>query len=211
MRRKKKLSIVAATAALLVAGLTAVGVAAQLDQGYVGTAPAPGDQAENVSLEAAVDATAVADRIAILRRAPTVADQVPDDIARSPLFLDNPVSLAAARRVGGVERAAWIAPSTSGDAICYFAAGELSCPPAKAIAADGVAVGAMWHVDTPVRIVGVASDAVRSITVVARDGSERRVDVVDSYLEFETEHMPSEARWNGPNGPETLSFPNIDR
>lgn len=210
MRRKQKLSIAAATAALLVAGLAAVGVAAQLDRGYVGAEPAPGDRAEDVSL-ATLHATDVMDRIAILRRAPTVADRVPADIAQSPLFHDNPVALGAARRVEGTQRPAWVAPSTSGDAICFFAAGELNCPSAKGIAADGLAISAMWHVDTPVRVVGVASDAVQSITVVARDGSEQRVDVVDNYFELETEHMPTEARWEGPDGREVLRFPNIAR
>lgn len=217
MNRKRVFVVALAVVATLATGAGAV-VMAEIGPGgqpapdqYVSPAPHPRDVPETEPAGAAVQANEIVAALAILRRAPSTADAVPANVASMKLFADGAVALGLARKVRGAPRPTWIAPSSNGEAICYFSPGALSCPAAEELADKGAAIGAVWHANTPVRVTGVVSDGIRSVVVVSRGGSKHAVDAADNYIEFESEQMPQAVYWNGPRGPETLSFPDIAR
>lgn len=215
MKTSQRFLAAASVAGFLLLGAGGVVVAGvvtdapRAPDGYSGAAPDPGDRPESKPARDAVAAPRTALGVAILERPRTVADRLPEQILRGPLLSDRPAIAAQARRVTG--RKAWIAPSADGVAVCLIAPGELACPPRSAIARQGAAFAFGKHVDTPYRVTAIAADSVTSATVIAHDGSEHRVAVVDNHIEYETRHRPRGVRWEGPAGPQELRLPDVRR
>jgi hypothetical protein len=109
--------------------------AARPSASYHGAAPAAGDQPEATAPSGDMAVDELRGSMESLTRARTSADAVESRIGGSPILRDNVVALDTARRV---RAGTWIAASSSGDAVCLVASGELSCPPASEIAARGV-------------------------------------------------------------------------
>jgi hypothetical protein len=180
--------------------------AARPTASYHGAVPAAGDQPEATARSGDMPVDVVRGSIHSLTQARTSADAVESGIAGSPILRDDAVDLNSARRV---RASTWIAASSSGDAVCLVAPGELSCPPASEIAARGVSVAEFWHADTPVRVTGIALDSVKAVTVVTNDGSAVTIPVVANSFAYESERAPQAVRWTGPRGSEEQALTEI--
>jgi hypothetical protein len=155
------------------------------------------------------------ENVGLLRRAPQSADAVPNDLAQQPILLpDGPVSadnatklvdLASARRVGTSDT--WIAPGPNGT-LCHFTYGTVrGCAPADQLRDDGVSPSVSWRAGEGITVAGITSDAVSSVVVHFDDGSQKTLPASDNYFEINTNKVPVDVSWDGPNGAERTSFP----
>jgi hypothetical protein len=202
---------------ILIGGLSALALAAsvtgvvvaqqQADEPYVSSEPAPRDRPETEKTGQSMTVRDVKDHIKPLKRSKQSGDELPAAVANSPLLEDGVVNRDESRKVKGKQR--WIVPSANGEAVCIVATSEVACPPASALAERGADVSVFWHADTPVRVTGIATDAVTAINLIMRDGSRTTIPVEDGSFEAELDTVPREVWWNGPEGRESLALGDI--
>ena len=86
---------------------------------------------------------------------------------------------------------------------------SLNCPPNSDVEDHGLAPSISWTAAGPVRVSGIASDAVTSAEIVRADGTSVSVTVTNNLLDYASEAAPREITWTGPDGGHTVVFPEI--
>lgn len=150
----------------------------------------------------------LAPHVAALRVAHGANDVVSDQLVHSPLLSDGVADPGLSRRVG-FSKPAWLVPGSDGRSICVLTAASLNCPLNQDVEDHGLAPSMSWTAHGPVRLSGIASDAVASVEIVQADGSVASVPVTNNLLDYASERAPREIRWTGPDGPHTAVLPSI--
>jgi hypothetical protein len=142
--------------------------------------------------------------VAPLRREQVEADRLPGAVADGPLLADGIADVASARRVGANSESGWIMPGRN-DSICHARNGFLNCAPAQYVEQRGLAPSAASR-DGTFRIEGIAADSVDSVIVRLWDDSVVAAPVSNNAFLIKASQPVREVRWQGPNGPESMSF-----
>jgi hypothetical protein len=150
----------------------------------------------------------IAPDVAALRIAHGPSDAVDDRLVRSPLLGDGVADPGLSRRVG-FSRPAWFVPGSDGRSICVLTSASLNCPPNSDVEDHGLAPSISWTAEGPVRVSGIASDAVTTAEIVRSDGTSVSVAVTNNLLDYASDDAPRKISWTGPDGPHTVVFPDI--
>jgi len=146
--------------------------------------------------------------VAALRIAHSSNDTVDAQLVSSALLSDGVADAGLSRRVG-FTKPAWFLPGSDGQSICVLTPASLNCPLNKDVEDHGLAPSMSWTAHGPVRVSGIASDAVTRVEIVQADGSVASVPVTNNLLDYSSEHAPRAVRWTGPDGPHTMVLPSI--
>jgi hypothetical protein len=204
MTQKARLSIlflIAAVVPIAVAALALADSPARLSHRHV-RPPTAAHAAASQGL------ARLAPEVAALRVARGPSDAVTDELVGSTLLNDGVADPALARRVG-YTKPAWLVPASDGRSICVLTTASLSCPLSTDVLEHGLAPSVSWTAQGPVRVSGIASDAVNSVDVILADGTVQAVEVANSLLDYSADRAPREVRWTGPDGPHTFAVPEI--
>ena len=146
--------------------------------------------------------------VAALRASHSPNDAVSDRLVHSALLSDGVADAGLARRVG-FSKPVWFLPGADGQSMCVLTPASLNCPLSKDVEDHGFAPSMSWTAQGPVRVTGIASDAVARVEIVQADGAVNAVDVTNNLLDYASERAPREVRWTGPDGPHTFVLPSI--
>jgi hypothetical protein len=202
MRNSMRMSIVLAAVACLV--VLAVAVAGAHDKPSTRSS-GKAVLAHASALQGLAD---LAPRVSALRIAHGPSDAVDDRLVRSPLLSDGVADVGLSRRVG-FSRPAWFVPGSNGRSICVLTSASLNCPPNSDVEDHGLSPSISWTADGPVRVLGIASDAVTSAEILRADGTSVSVAVTNNLLDYASDDAPREISWMGPDGGHTVVFPTI--
>lgn len=149
-----------------------------------------------------------APQIGALRRAQKSTDRLDAATAKNPLISDGVADVSSARKVqlsGSV--AGHLFPGKR-DSVCLMADGFLNCPYAKTIVEKGAAAGAGYRGDT-FYVFGIASDAVKSVIVTGKSGSEQEIPVRESSFYLQTTDAPVSVNWSFAGDAQATTFPGL--
>jgi hypothetical protein len=170
-----------------------------------------GESSRGVAASATPNASALASaraHVGVFRRAiQPSTDAIAPAIVQGPLLDDGVVDTASARAVRRIGREVWLANSSDGRSVCEVTEGAMACPPVEEIAQKGLSLALAMRAGEPVHVSGIAADGVVSVDVVLASGAVRTVPVSSNFFSIDLPAIPQEARWQGPNGPETYTFP----
>jgi hypothetical protein len=202
MRNSIRMSIIFAAVACLV--VAAVAVAGARDKPSI-HAPGKSVRAHAAALQGLAE---LAPRVAALRVAHGQGDVVDVRLVHSPLLSDGVADAGLSRRVG-FSKPSWFVPGSDGRSICVLTSASLNCPPISDVEDHGLAPSISWTAQGPVRVSGIASDAVASADIVRSDGTSVSVAVTNNLLDYASDDAPRQISWTGPDGRHTVVFPSI--
>lgn len=149
--------------------------------------------------------------IAALEQPARPRDAMPAKLRRQDIMSES-LDFDSARRIARVSDPAWLVRSAEGRAVCVARSAALNCSYVSELRQRGFGPGLSFHPPGPVRVSGIATDAVTQVDVVMRDGSVQTEQIRDNVLALDLPDYPQEVRWQGPHGTETMGIPpNLSR
>lgn len=193
--------LLAAAAALFVAIAAGGG-----DRSHAASSPAaaPGERA------AAAGRAAAAAEVALLRRPRSATrDALPPALLGGPLLAGGALDLGTVRRAPAGSRTAYVASSGDGQDVCAVLDGGLGCTALSALLDEGTTPSIIGRSGETLKVFGVAADGVTDIELVDLDDRATAVTVTDGFYVAATDEWPQALTWEGPNGSESFTFPDI--